>query len=769
MVQAKQREALLKSSPDKSLSRRFGLTLVSVVAVILVVFSVVVGWYNYARKEAELHRQLGQAMKLAETSLPEAVWKLDDRSINDILRAILANDAVVFARVLVDDQVVAEQMKRDLPVKGPADFQDMAAYLVSGAPIHREGHSVGVLQLVMSKAEIYKDLFASTLSVIGLLFLLIIAILSTSLAILRHSVFRPLAILEKSAQQIADGHLETRIDIDTNDEIGKLATNLRIMTRRLQENFEQLEQKVRDRTADLSQAKLAAEETSRHLAVTGAELQALLDNSPVGILFLDSNGTIKRANLELAKITGYSFAELVGNTGRILYATTEAYNTMMAKVRPQLLRNGYYEKQAALQRKDGTEIICQLHGRVVPNDKGIEGVVWSVEDITQRVRMENELLKTKKQESISVLAGGIAHDFNNILFAVLGNLSLAERLAEPGGPMHEHILAAQKASIRAKELTAKLLNFARGAEPVKATVSLPEMIRDITGLVLAGRKSKVQCRLEIPEDLWGVSMDKEQIGQVIVSLVQNADQAMPEGGTITIGLANRELVADQIAGLTPGKYVQISLSDEGQGIEAPYLDKIFDPYFSTREKDSNKGSGLGLAIVHSIITRHEGKITVDSVPGRGTTFTLYLPVLAIDQKPQLEKSVILPTGKGTVLVIDRDGEGGGEAGDMLQHMGYTTRLVHEGKAAVELYRAAMAAGRPFVAVLLDLAIPGEGGGLATMADLLQVDPKVKVIAASDAAEAAVTQDFARYGFLHAVTKPYQLLELNRALAVANGR
>lgn len=769
MAKAKYSKSILESYPNKSLSRRFGLTLVSVVTVILIVFSAVVGWYNYARKEAELQRQLRQAMKLAETSLPEAVWKIDYRSINDILRAILANDAVVFARVLVDDLAVAEQMKPGLPVKDSSEFEDAAAYLVSGAPIHREGQQVGVLQLVMSKAEIYKDLLASTLSVIGLLLLLIIAILSTSLAILRHSVFRPLSILEKSAQRIADGHLETQIDIDTNDEIGNLAANLRIMTRRLQESFEHLEQKVRDRTADLSQAKHAAEETSRHLAVVGAELQALLDNSPVGIVFLDNRGRIKRANQELEKITGYSFGELVGNTGRLLWATAEAYKNMTGKIIPLLSRNGYCETQAALQRKDGTEIICQLHGRVVPNDEGIAGVVWSVEDITNRVRMENELLKTKKQESINVLASGIAHDFNNILFAVLGNISLAERLAEPGSPMQEHLQAAQKASIRAKELTAKLLTFASGAEPVRATVSLPEMIRDIAGLVLAGSKGKAQCRFKIPEDLWGVSMDKEQISQVIVSLVQNADQAMPDGGTITIGLANRELVADQVPGLKPGKYVQICLSDEGQGIEAPYLDKIFDPYFSTKEKDSNKGSGLGLAIVHSIINKHEGKITVESTPGKGTTFVLYLPVLSIKKEGRSEKSTILPSGKGTVLVVDTEGAGHDGAGDMLKHMGYTTRAVDDGPTALHLYREALEGGRPFVAVLLDLAIPSEGGDLATIVELLRVDPKAKVIAASGDAEDAIVRDFAQYGFYHAVSKPYQLLELNRALAAANAR
>ncbi len=336
-----QRESTETPHLGKSLSRRFGLTLVSVVTAILILFSAVVGWYNYAGKEAELEKQLGQALRLAETSLPEAVWKLDHRSINDILRAILTNDAVVFARVLVDDQVVASQTVPEMEGKSLDQFGDTSAYLVRSAAILRDGNQVGRLHIVMSKDAIYRELLSTTASVVGLLLLLIIAIFSTSMLILRHYIFRPLALLEKSAKRIADGHLETPITIDADDEIGSLASTLRIMTRRLLESFEQLEQKVRERTADLSQAKLAAEETSRHLSIAGAELQALLDNSPVGIIFVDNKGVIKRANQEMEKITGYCAEDLVGNTARLFYATGEAYKNLTAKVLPRLKKKAF--------------------------------------------------------------------------------------------------------------------------------------------------------------------------------------------------------------------------------------------------------------------------------------------------------------------------------------------------------------------------------------------------------------------------------------------
>ncbi|MBU1568091.1 MAG: PAS domain S-box protein [Proteobacteria bacterium] len=751
----------------KSLSRRFGITLVIVVTAILILFSAVVGWYNYAGKEAELQRQLGQALRLAETSLPEAVWKLDHRSINDILRAILSNDAVVYVRVLVDDQLVANQVRPEYEGENLDQFGDASSFIVSSAAIRRDGNQVGSLQVVMSKNAIYKELVSTTAGVVGLLLLLIIAILVTSMLILRHFIFRPLAMLEKSAKRIAEGHLETQITIDADDEIGSLASTLRIMTRRLQESFEQLEQKVRERTADLTEAKLAAEETSHHLSVVGAELQALLDNSPVGIVFVDSKGLIKRANQEMMNITGYGSDELIGYTPRLHHASDEAYKKMTEKVQPLLKRWGYCAIQAVLKRKDGAEIICQLHGRVVAAEGGLKGVVWSVEDISNRIRMENELLKTKKQESISVLAGGIAHDFNNILFAVMGNISLAERLAEESSPIRDYLQAAHEASIRAKELTVKLLNFAVGAEPVKATVSLPELVRNAVELVCSASHNKIQCNFEIPEDLWAVSMDKEQISQVITALMQNAEQSMSGGGTVIISLANKELVNDQKVGLNPGKYVKICLADEGRGIEAQYLDKIFDPYFSTKEKDSKKGAGLGLAIVHSIINKHEGRITVESTPGRGTTFTLYLPALPTDGGKAPNRTTILPSGKGRVLVLDDDIAGRDVVCDMLIHIGYSPQPVNDGPAAMQVYREALEGGNPFVAVVKDPAVPGSMEWVAMVAGFREIDPQVKIIAAC--ADDSVLQDFAASGFCNTITKPYQLLELNRVMVEVSGK
>lgn len=273
----------------------------------------------------------------------------------------------------------------------------------------------------------------------------------------------------------------------------------------------------------------------------------------------------------------------------------------------------------------------------------------------------------------------------------------------------------------------------------------------------------------IPEDLWVVSMDKEQISQVIVALLQNAEHSMPDGGTITISLANRELVEEQVVGLYPGKYVMISLADEGQGIEPQYLDKIFDPYFSTKEKDSNKGAGLGLAIVHSIVNKHEGKIIVESTPGKGTIFTLYLPALSAETGRRFERSTILPSSKGKVLVVDKAGEGRDTLCDMFVHIGYSPEPIDNGPAAIETYGQARQSGDPYAAVLLVLAKDGDRQDQATVADLRKVDPRVKILAACTPADTRAAQEYIEQGFCGIIAMPYQLLDLNRVMAALQGK
>ena len=249
---------------------------------------------------------------------------------------------------------------------------------------------------------------------------------------------------------------------------------------------------------------------------------------------------------------------------------------------------------------------------------------------------------------MSILAGGIAHDFNNILTTILGNIGLAMLNRKLGEEEIESLVQAEQACFRAQELSGQLLTFAKGGAPIKKVVSLAKLVRESAKLALAGSKSR--CEFSIPEDLWSVEADEGQINQVINNLLINADQAMPSGGIIKIAAENIVVEEGSDLPLSEGKYVKLTITDQGIGIPSKYLDKIFDPYFTTKQK----GSGLGLATAYSIIKKHSGHIKVESQLGVGTTFEIYLPAKEEEPSAALDEPVTPIIGQGKVLVMDDD-------------------------------------------------------------------------------------------------------------------
>lgn len=398
--------------------------------------------------------------------------------------------------------------------------------------------------------------------------------------------------------------------------------------------------------------------------------------------------------------------------------------------------------------------------------KETRGVVVS-RDITERKKIEEELLRASKLESLGVLAGGIAHDFNNLLTAIIGNLSLAKTSSNPSAEVVKCMVEAEKAALRAKGLTQQLLAFAKGGAPIRKTTAIGPVLREAAGFALPG--SKVRCEFHLPEDLWMVEIDEGQISQVINNLVINAQQAMPEGGIISILGENLTLNTEKVGEHLPfqqGRYLKISITDQGTGIKKEHLPRIFDPYFTTKQR----GSGLGLATAYTIIKNHEGYITVRSDLGVGTTFALYLPA-SFKELPSLpnrhERSLM---GKGKILVMDDEESIRELLVQMLSYCGYEPAVASDGETAILLYTEAQRAGRPFNAVIMDLTIPGLMGGKETIHILRDIDPDVKAIVSSGYANDPVMAEFRKYGFHGVVAKPYQIEELSEVLqAVLEGK
>ncbi len=384
-------------------------------------------------------------------------------------------------------------------------------------------------------------------------------------------------------------------------------------------------------------------------------------------------------------------------------------------------------------------------------------------DITDRKRLEEERQRVDKLESIGVLAGGIAHDFNNILTAILGNISLASMEAAPGSELLDSLEQAEKASLRAKDLTVQLLTFAKGGAPVTKLTSLAGLLKDTARFSLRG--SKVKCQFSLPADLWHAEVDAGQVSQVIHNLVINAQQAMPAGGSIEISAENIALSKTQSLGkglpIQAGNYIRITVTDHGGGILAEHLEKIFDPFFSTKQK----GSGLGLATSFSIARNHGGHISVESEVGAGSTFYLYLPASTQTVAPeQAEKKAIKPAGQARILVMDDQQSVREVAGRMLKRIGYQDiEFAADGAKAIKLYKAALESGHAFSLAILDLTIAGGMGGIMTVRELLRIDPSVKAIVSSGYTDDPVIAKYKEYGFSGMVAKPYTIEELGQAV------
>jgi len=390
-------------------------------------------------------------------------------------------------------------------------------------------------------------------------------------------------------------------------------------------------------------------------------------------------------------------------------------------------------------------------------------IVCLARDVTEAKEMEEELIRTRKLESLGVLAGGIAHDFNNLLTGILGNISIAKMYAPSSDKVTERLEMAEKASLRAKDLTNQLLTFSKGGDPVKKCVSLRDVLMEAAGFSLRGSNVKPEYR--IPHDLWPVEIDEGQISQVINNLVINADQAMPGGGSLVIGCENVMITPGSSVPLKEGNYVKTYIRDQGTGIPGEHLKSIFDPYFTTKQK----GSGLGLATAFSIINRHGGHIGVSSEMGKGTVFTFYLRAAEKGSIGEQSPEATTYKGQGRILFMDDDEIVRDIAGEMLTSIGFEVECAVDSDEAVDLFRSAFESGDPFDVVLMDLTVPGGKGGKDAIQRLLLIDPEVKGIVSSGYSNDPVMSDCTRYGFKGVITKPYKFHELSRVLYEVLGR
>lgn len=497
-------------------------------------------------------------------------------------------------------------------------------------------------------------------------------------------------------------------------------------------------------------------------------LDTLLANIPIGVFMVEApSGKPLIANNKALELLGRGI--LPDTNKENLTEVYEAYRYGTHDRYPvdemPIVRGMYGESTTVddllVIRPDGTSKLLGISGTPVLNaDNRPWASIVCFQDITDRKEYESEQLKMQKLESLGILAGGIAHDFNNILTGIMGNISLAKKFIDDSHKSFNALEGAEKASVRASELARQLLTFAKGGEPVKKLVSIQGIVNESVSLVLHG--SNVKGIIDIPDSMYPIEADEGQISQVFHNIIINAAQAMPGGGMLAVSARNKVLGADNGMALPSGPYACISFTDEGCGIADADLNKIFDPYFTTKVS----GNGLGLASCRSIINKHGGHIGVTSRVGMGTAFTIHLPSIG-ESVPEYHVESDAQTSHdhngGAILVMDDDEIIRDLASALLEEIGYQVTTCDDGAEAIRLYKFTRESGMPFLAVIMDLTIPGGMGGQEAAKEILAIDPVACLIVSSGYSNDPIMSDYRSYGFTGAIAKPYRISELEQIL------
>lgn len=510
----------------------------------------------------------------------------------------------------------------------------------------------------------------------------------------------------------------------------------------------------------LNEALREVGKLNRELTAESERLAITLRSIGDGVITTDTAGAVVILNRVAEELCGWTLREAQGKQ------LTSVFTIIDEKTRKP--RENPVEKVLATGRiieianhtvmisKDGVErVIADSAAPIKDKNDKIIGVVLVFRDITEKQKLLETTQRNQKLESLGVLAGGIAHDFNNLMGGIFGYIDLASEESKDERVV-AHLSKAMNTIDRARGLTRQLLTFAKGGDPVQKIDSLFPFVKETALFALSG--SNVSCFFDVTDDLWACNIDKNQIGQVIDNLVINAQQAMPLGGAVGIKARNIALSEKEHPSLTPGNYVKLTIRDRGVGIPRDLITRIFDPFFTTKAA----GHGLGLATCHSIISRHGGCIDVESQPGNGSAFFVYLPASGQAPEGPIAAPPAYHRGHGVIIVMDDEEVIRNSLEEMLKTMGYTVICKDDGREALDQFNEGKA-NRPCVAMIFDLTVPGGMGGKEAVEEIRKSDKEIPVFVASGYAADPVMKNPRDYGFTDSICKPFIMTELAEML------
>ncbi len=636
------------------------------------------------------------------------------------------------------------------------------------------GEVVGIDMVAVSLDRVKSSLTDEAIRQVLVMSLGLVALFASVVFVFRFLVTRRLGAMSRHLEEIAAtperAHI-TPVEVRGNDEIAATGRAFNRLLEQLETAHASLESRVAARTAQLAQAndelrreieeRVRAEEALRKSQEMFAKT---FDQSPVWVAVASvKEGRYLRVNQAFLSDMGYAREEVIGRTTQEL-KTWEDPDDRQAFVK-EVLRLGRVREREVVRKTKSGRILHMLISAEVINIDGVDYLLSVSQDITTRKaeeetrrNLEAQLLKAQKMEAVGTLAGGVAHDFNNLLQAITGYTELLLSRRKMDSPDYGHLKQIELATQRASELTRQLLTFGRRAMSLRRPMDINREIFQVRDLLVGTMPKMINVVLDLAPDLHPVSADPAQMGQVLMNLAVNAKDAMPQGGTLTMKTANWKAESSRPAGsavIPAGNYVRLTVSDTGQGMEPGVLDHIFEPFFST--KGVGRGTGLGLAMVYGIVKSHDGQITCQSAPGRGTSFDIFLPSLedGVATAETKREQAIPPRGQETILLVDDETVLRELGEEILVENGYRVLVAADGETGMEIYRARAA---DIDLVILDLNMPGMGGRRC-LDEILAVNPQAKVLIASGFSPNVSARETIQAGARGFIAKPYRLNEL----------
>ncbi len=730
--------------------------LIAVISGILLIFSSALLYYNFKTSEKELRESLDALVERSNVSLSSALWKYNHDYINDYIESLFLAEDVVFAMVEGGDTIIKEKAAGEFVNRGLDFFRSSQVFIVKERVVTYNGYDVGNVVIVMSRSRITGRVLRGSMALIFLLFLVMIAISLTTFLLSKMYLFEPLKRLERSVGVVAGGNFDIEITSARNDEIGHLA-----------ESFEKMVRTLKATTASRDELDREIKERIRAERELLMKSEAI-ENSLNGFDIVNEEGKLVYVNRAYLEMWGYDDPDEVIGTSPESHCVDPS---MPAAIMSELKEKGESIFEFTAKRRDDSTFEVLMYVRKAYDPSGSEIYPSTSIDITDRKKAEEErknyessLRQAHKMEAIGTLAGGIAHDFNNILGIIIGNTELAMEEVPEWNAARENLEEVKTAGLRARDVVRQLLNFSRKAERKIAPVEILPIVRESVRLIRASIPATVHIRLELPDGTAAVMGDATQIHQVLINLCTNASHAMEEkGGLLTISLddvrfPDETAFSHQTAG--PGDYVRLRISDTGPGIDPDIMDKVLDPYFTT--KDVGKGTGMGLAVVHGIVKNHDGIIEIESKAGEGTRVEVLFP--ATEDKPAAETES-LPAARSAgeeILFVDDEPAVVNMAGSTLERLGYRVETETDAAAALELFRGAP--GR-FDLVVTDMTMPGMTGDLF-IRELLRLRPGIPVVICTGFSERMDPDRAREIGAARYIEKPLVKGELGRVVREA---